>query len=70
MEIEEKMERGEFLEIGSPTATLRLIRDLKSIKMAKREELGFDAEPVKTKGGLRKTHFAINSASHSILFLC
>lgn len=49
-EIDEKVDRGKFLEIGSPQATLRLIKDLKNLQKAKPETLGFLAEPVKVKG--------------------
>jgi len=49
MEIERKLEQGEFLEIGSPQATLRLISDLKSIRKQNPNSLGFSADPVLEK---------------------
>lgn len=56
VEIDDKLDKGEFLEIGSPQATLRLIRDLKSIKASKPEQLGFDANPFKSKQGKKKSN--------------
>nr|BAK02238.1 predicted protein [Hordeum vulgare subsp. vulgare] len=53
MEIDNK----EFLEIGSPTATMRLIRDLKAIGNGKPDTLGFSATPVvDTKSGLENLY--------------
>lgn len=49
MEIERKLESGEFLEIGSAQATMRLINDLKNLRKQKPEELGFSADPVQDK---------------------
>jgi len=46
---EEEIDNKEFLPIGSATATMRLIKDLKSISKAKPQEMGFDATPVKEK---------------------
>ena len=40
-------DKEKYVDIGSPSATLRLLRDLKEIKDAKSHEtLGFEAEPV------------------------
>jgi len=39
-------EERKFLEIGSPSATMRLLKDLKNIHNAKTEELGFVANPI------------------------
>jgi hypothetical protein len=36
-----------FLEIGSPTATLRILTDLKNIRKQDPQSLGFTASPVK-----------------------
>jgi ubiquitin-protein ligase len=45
------------LSIGSPTATLRLLNDLKNIRKQKKEELGFTAQPVKdAKSGLENLY--------------
>jgi len=49
MEIERKLEQGEFLEIGSAQATMRLINDLKALRKQKPENLGFSADPVLDK---------------------
>lgn len=43
------MESGEFLEIGSAQATMRLINDLKALRKQKSDELGFRADPVPEK---------------------
>jgi ubiquitin-conjugating enzyme E2 Q len=40
------LDKEKYLDIGSPAATLRLLRDLKEIKDAKADLLGFEAEPV------------------------
>lgn len=40
------LDKEKYMDIGSPSATLRLLRDLKEIKDAKAELLGFEAEPV------------------------
>lgn len=39
------LDKEKYLDIGSPAATLRLLRDLKEIKDAKAELLGFEADP-------------------------
>jgi len=44
--IEDEFANKKFLEIGSPTASLRLIKDLKSIRRQGDKELGFSANPV------------------------
>lgn len=49
LEIERKLDQGEFLEIGSPQATMRLINDLKNLRKQKPEALGFGADPVADK---------------------
>jgi len=48
-EVERKLAEGEFLEVGSPQATLRLISDLKALKKQNSASLGFSADPVKDK---------------------
>jgi ubiquitin-conjugating enzyme E2 Q len=40
------LDKEKYMDIGSPAATLRLLRDLKEIKEAKNELLGFEADPV------------------------
>jgi len=53
MEIETK----NFLEIGSPTATMRLIRDLKNIQKGDPKQLGFTAAPsVDEKSGMENLY--------------
>lgn len=42
---EEEIDTKTFLEVGSPTATMRLIRDLKTIQMGNVKDLGFSAAP-------------------------
>jgi ubiquitin-conjugating enzyme E2 Q len=46
---EPEIDKNEFLPIGSPTATLRLLNDLKNIKKQKVSDLGFTAHPVPDK---------------------
>jgi len=43
---EAAIEEKEFLPIGSPAATMRLIKDLKAIAKGKPQDLGFSAAPV------------------------
>jgi len=43
---EEVINPKEFLEIGSPVATMRLIKDLKNIQKTNPKDLGFSAAPV------------------------
>jgi len=40
------LDKEKYLDIGSPAATLRLLRDLKEIKDGEAELLGFEANPV------------------------
>jgi len=70
LEIERKLEQGEFLEIGSPQATMRLINDLKNLRKQKPESLGFSADPVvEKKSGMENLYhwhiklFGIDSSS-------
>jgi len=57
LEIERKLEQKEFLEIGSPQATMRLINDLKNLRKQKPESLGFSADPVvDTKSGMENLY--------------
>jgi len=56
-EIDEKMANKEFVEKGSPQATLRILNDLKSIRKQKKENLGFTADPVvESKSGLENLY--------------
>ena len=49
--VEEEFANKKFLEIGSPSASLRLIKDLKNIRReGAHEKLGFSANPVKEPG--------------------
>jgi len=48
--VENKHANKEFLEIGSPAATLRLVSDLKNILKQNPMNLGFSAEPVEKNG--------------------
>jgi ubiquitin-conjugating enzyme E2 Q len=43
--VDEEFANKKFLEIGSPSASLRLLKDLKSIKKGNPDALGFSAEP-------------------------
>jgi len=45
MKLEEEFAKKKFLEIGSASASLRLLKDLKSMKKGNPEALGFTAEP-------------------------
>jgi len=54
---EEEIDNKAFLEIGSPTATMRLIKDLKNIAKGNPTELGFSAAPVaEQKSGLENLY--------------
>jgi len=54
---DQEIDAKEFLEIGSATATMRLIKDLKNIQKGKPNELGFSATPVKDqKSGLENLY--------------
>jgi len=54
---ESAIEEKEFLPIGSPAATMRLIKDLKAIAKAKPDDLGFSAAPVvHKKSGLENLY--------------
>jgi len=52
-----EIDNKSFLEVGSPTATMRLIRDLKSIQSGNKDQLGFSAAPtIDTKTGLENLY--------------
>jgi len=54
---EAAIEEKEFLPIGSPAATMRLIKDLKNIAKGNAKELGFSANPViHQKSGLENLY--------------
>lgn len=54
---EDLIDTKSFLEIGSPTATMRLIRDLKSIQKGDPKQLGFSAAPsIDKKSGLENLY--------------
>ncbi|PRP75315.1 hypothetical protein PROFUN_05626 [Planoprotostelium fungivorum] len=56
-EKEESADTKEYLEIGSPAATMRLIRDLKSLNSGDTKSLGFSAEPtIDTRTGLENLY--------------
>lgn len=70
--IDEEFANKKFLEVGSPAASLRLIKDLKNIKYLnyldfvmlitrrmKAEELGFRASPVVEGGGMYSINFEV-----------
>jgi ubiquitin-conjugating enzyme E2 Q len=48
--VDEEFANKKFLEIGSPTASLRLLKDLKTIRRSSDQKLGFTANPVKEPG--------------------
>jgi len=43
------LDTSKFLDIGSPTATLRILKDLRSIQKANTKDMGFTAQPVLEK---------------------
>lgn len=45
-----EFDKNKYLDVGSPAASLRLLKDLKEIGQAK-DDLGFTAEPVKDASG-------------------
>jgi len=52
-----EIESKEFLPIGSPSATMRLITDLKNIYKQKPQDLGFSAKPIiDPKSGLENLY--------------
>mmetsp|Transcript_4348 Transcript_4348/g.6092 ORF Transcript_4348/g.6092 Transcript_4348/m.6092 type:complete len:339 (+) Transcript_4348:66-1082(+) len=55
--VDDKIDNKEFLEIGSASATMRLIKDLKAICKTNPKEMGFTAEPVvDSKSGLENLY--------------
>jgi len=54
---EAEIDQKGFLEVGSPTATMRLIKDLKSIQKGNSKDLGFSAAPATdAKSGLENLY--------------
>jgi len=54
---EMEFETKNFLEIGSPTATMRLIKDLKNIQKGDPKQLGFSASPaIDAKSGMENLY--------------